>query len=912
MLNKVGIDEFSLISRMDHYFFLNLIHLYQRGLEMGKHMRMNLYVLCLCGVIALAGCNSKDKAKTTNKTPGPNNTTLNTHFFVGTTLVGGTELWKSDGTDTGTTLVKEINAVGHSNPANFTQVGNTVYFTADDGVNGIELWKSDAAGITTLVKNIHPTGGSNPSNLLAHNSKLYFIASDDTASNALWESDGTDGKTIKVGTFSGVANLVAVNSSLYFTTFGSQLWKYDDGAALPPSHINTTNQFSSASQLTVVGTKVYFIANSVGSGYELWASDGTDSGTARVTEIGVGTVNGLEPSYSRLFNVKEKLVFMASTVNNNILEIWTSDATNGTLKLLVGNQPPVQVFSYYGKSQVANGDVYFAAYSNGQLWRTDGTALGTLAVTSKVPYLQKAMQSADGTIYVSGSGSLWKTNGTDIGTINLATNIEDFAIVGNLVVYKEYNNTESLIKSIDANGNKITLFNNTGGTTLFSDFGNLYLSHNGGSGVEPWISDGTATGTKLLSDINKTKSESSYPQDYAVMNGTLFFVANDGVNNRVLWKSDGKEAGTVSVTTNAHNIRNLVVSGGKLYFSGTDADHGSELWVSDGTPEGTHIAFDLYPGPRSADPYSLIDVNGALYFLDDNNGLIWKTNGTLEGIDFVSFISPRSNLKAAGNKFYFVANDDKGNELWVSDGTIGNTHRVKDINPLGSGVNSNNLQSAVLLGDILYFTANDGVNGTELWKTNGAEAGTQQVINLNGVNNGLDQYDSTLFTWNNMLYFTAYSSTGGNLELWKTDGNEAGTVQLTTFGNTNGQVSYSYNFAAMNGYLYFTATNGTDGYELWKTNGSVGGAVLVKDINIATLGASSNPYGFSVFNNTLFFYANDGSSGIELWKSNDTETVRVKDVYEGPNSGSAKLCAYNDNSCNNNNDKLAIAKGNGV
>ena len=70
---------------------------------------------------------------------------------VGTTLYfqandgnNGRELWKSDGTASGTVMVKDINSgSGSSSPSNLTAVGNTLYFSADDGTNGDELWKSE-------------------------------------------------------------------------------------------------------------------------------------------------------------------------------------------------------------------------------------------------------------------------------------------------------------------------------------------------------------------------------------------------------------------------------------------------------------------------------------------------------------------------------------------------------------------------------------------------------------------------------------------------------------------------------------------------------------------------------------------------------------------------------------------------
>ena len=65
----------------------------------------------------------------------------NTLFFVATHHTNGKELWKSDGTSSGTMMVKDINSgTSSSDPEYLTAVGSTLYFQANDGSNGKELW----------------------------------------------------------------------------------------------------------------------------------------------------------------------------------------------------------------------------------------------------------------------------------------------------------------------------------------------------------------------------------------------------------------------------------------------------------------------------------------------------------------------------------------------------------------------------------------------------------------------------------------------------------------------------------------------------------------------------------------------------------------------------------------------------
>jgi len=95
-----------------------------------------------------------------------------------------------------------------------------------------------------------------------------------------------------------------------------------------------------------------------------------------------------------------------------------------------------------------------------------------------------------------------------------------------------------------------------------------------------------------------------------------------------------------------------------------------------------------------------------------------------------------------------------------------------------------------------------------------------------------------------------------------------------------------------NNALYFSASDGVTGVELWKSDGTVGDAVQVKDIapGVGSVGGiqaplSSSPSGFTVFNNALYFSADDGVSGRELWKTDGTVTMQVQDICPGSCSG---------------------------
>src|SRR5207247_222215 len=111
----------------------------------------------------------------------------------------------------------------------------------------------------------------------------------------------------------------------------------------------------------------------------------------------------------------------------------------------------------------------------------------------------------------------------------------------------------------------------------------------------------TAAGTTLVKDIYPGQSRyynnyggwwyvpnSSNPQQLTNVNGTLFFVANDGTHGRELWKSDGTAAGTTLVKDiwsgggSIGYLNTLTNVNGTLFFSARDGATGYELWRSDG------------------------------------------------------------------------------------------------------------------------------------------------------------------------------------------------------------------------------------------------------------------------------------------------------------------------------------------
>jgi ELWxxDGT repeat protein len=179
---------------------------------------------------------------------------------------------------------------------------------------------------------------------------------------------------------------------------------------------------------------------------------------------------------------------------------------------------------------------------------------------------------------------------------------------------------------------------------------------------------------------------------------------------------------------------------------------------------------------------------------------------------------------------------------------------VRDINAAGGFP-----ELLVNVNGTLFFTANDGSNGRELWKSDGTEAGTVLVKDINS--GGGDSSPSNLANVNGTLFFSANNGTNG-FELWKSDGTEAGTVLVKDI-NPGAANSSPFSPTNVGGTLFFTTNDGTNGRELWKSDGTEAGTVLVKDINSGV--GDSGPLHLTNLSGTLFFSADDGSTGTELY-----------------------------------------------
>jgi ELWxxDGT repeat protein len=448
-----------------------------------------------------------------------------------------------------------INGPG-SNPAQLTDVDGTLYFTATDGVHGVELWRSDGTEAGTyMVKDIRVgSGHSSPQELTVVGDVLYFTADDGVSDRRLWRTDGTEAGTSMVhdyfgGTFDhfDFSELTSFNGDLFFKAnartdsgnTGRELWRVEtqDGFIHPSVAGIPGSAAVDPSELAVVvddGTSfLYFAGNTEASGRELWRSDGTIPGTGVFNIRSPGSSNP-----TKLTASGEALYFVA---NNGVhgVELWR--LTNGVARL-------VRDIRTGGNSSLpnnltdVNGVLYFTAndgVSGDELWGTVGGEFVTANLVRNIrPAGAGSMPAVVPTSFVNVGGILYfaandGTNGTELWR-------SDGSSAGTTMVRN--------IRS-GSRGSAPTRLTSVNGTLFFT-------ANNGSSGEEVWISDGTEAGTRMLRDIDTRILTGSSPTWLTNVNGTLYFAARSRQTGNELWRSRENELHTLVSPDNQSSEEN--------------------------------------------------------------------------------------------------------------------------------------------------------------------------------------------------------------------------------------------------------------------------------------------------------------------------------------------------------------------
>ncbi len=524
----------------------------------------------------------------------------------------------------------------------------------------------------------------------------------------------------------------------------------------------------------------------------------------------------------------------------------------------------------------------------GQLWVTDGTEAGSRILEAPRPVLgtqpSNLADGGDGTLYfsrVDGTGrDLWKSDGTLAGTVKI----------------KEIHPGVNPLGSSDPGG-----FTRAGGVVYFS-------ADDGVHGRELWKTDGTEDGTVLVKDVTPGPDDGGVASITALGDIVLFARQTSRIPlHEELWRSDGTEAGTEFLRGfnpgGFADVTPITVLGGELFFTVNDAIVGPTLWKSDGTAGGT---VDLGIVPANVVGRVFVPVGGFLvYLFDGDPSPGFELYRFDPATDETAPISPINwsgggstlvgNFTDVGGMFYFTGDDGStGFEIWRHDFAAGETVTVTDFNPEPSaGPQAFRIQDLTDVEGTLFFAGGSGE--MQIWMSDGTAAGTVEIV----VNPEGTAFPTDLTSFGGELFFAAQrprTNSGGlentPRELWKTDGTEAGTVELR-LGDEETLSSFPNPAAGVvvGSDLYFAADDfpfsGGDlrefNVELWKSDGTPGGTVRVVDLHPE---GSSRPTEFTEAFGLVFFLASDGTTGTELWSHDPATGITERRTDLDPNGGS--------------------------
>lgn len=318
------------------------------------------------------------------------------------------------------------------------------------------------------------------------------------------------------------------------------------------------------------------------------------------------------------------------------------------------------------------------------------------------------------------------------------------------------------------------------------------------------------------------------------------------------------------------------------------------------TGDGTRRVVDLAPGRSASAPRYLTAAGNTIFFAAFGRTQLWRSDGTAAGTTLVRDMtsgdegSPEiTQLTAAGESLFFVATDPThGRELWRSDGTAAGTELARDIWPGAAGAQPSSLTA---VGDAVFFFARSGESTLELWKADAA--GTALVKRL-------DQEPASpirnVFDLNGVFLFSHEDPAHG-LELWRSDGTEAGTflVQDIVPGPAGGLGSSFQSFERLGDSILFLAHDGIHGAELWRSDGTAAGTALVRDIRRGPKGQEWKtplPFSIAAAGGVAFLTARDGIHGHELWRTDGSRkgTYLARDIRPGPAGSDPSLLSPSD------------------
>ncbi len=446
---------------------------------------------------------------------------------------------------------------GSSVPVSFVEVGDVTYFLASDAVHGQQLWQTDGTAATTQPAAAPlPAGGMSILDSIPDEPMIISVSQ-----NGIWASDGTVGGTVKISN-TGVSRdkITRVGDSIYFviqhasSSGGIFKANVSGGGAVQVQSYDDAYMFGS------IGNKLLYMGGDQNLGYHLYATDGTS-----VTQLDQRVYTYYDAQHMQSATLGGIAYF---TTTGNGYGLWKTDGTaSGTIK--VDTPSPVRI-------QTLGSKLIFTTSSNDQtgeaVWVSDGTAVGRVKL---LDHLARDLSVVAGRAFFSVTNGdqydLWTSDGTVGGTHLVATALSAIPVEldGSFYFFRHTGSAYQLYKT-DSTASSASLVIDLGNTTIFSlaaaDHRLYFAAEDATHGREPWVSDGTAGGTMLLKDINqqpiapptsvRLDSDPGLRSDNVTNDSTPgFYVSYNTDAKKIAWFVDG-----VEVLRAPGN--NLVVTGG--------------------------------------------------------------------------------------------------------------------------------------------------------------------------------------------------------------------------------------------------------------------------------------------------------------------------------------------------------------
>ncbi len=436
----------------------------------------------------------------------------------------------------------------------------------------------------------------------------------------------------------------------------------------PAAASGTTIGVASASPTLTLRSKdrLFFTATAFDEDQALYVTDGSADNTVRIGNFVAGVGREGREYITRPVSVNDNWVFTVRNANGKIV-LAVSDATaEGTILLEDGELADLNPSAL----MLFNGFAYFKGYDadhGNELWRTDGTVEGTVRVTDLLPGMNSSYALP---LAVMNDQLFFMAQDTDAGYELHRMNTAHEA---------------TLVKDIHpgSQGSNISFavaFNNR-----------LYFGAEDGlgdetGGYEPWVSDGTESGTHMLKNINSIGN--SYPYGYVPMNDSLYFVAstyNSG-SGREIWRTQGTEASTLIVSNTMAGATLLTPFGDQVAY-GTEGtlQTAKPIDSEDGANSRELVTLDA-----ATDLRQMINLNGNLIFTSnlDNDGQLElrtlradtpRNVETLADLNGTESSYPKQFITLNGELLFTAADTGIGEEVWITDGTAEGTRLLLDL-----------------------------------------------------------------------------------------------------------------------------------------------------------------------------------------------------------------------------------------